>query len=593
MSLLNNDPLTQLAFSMFENKGVYAVLVGSGLSRAADIPTGWEITLDLIRRVALAKGVAEQADWAKWYRDETGDDPDYSALLAELAATPEERRAILHGYIEPSQEDRDEGRKVPTTAHRAIAALVRGGYVRVLVTTNFDRLLENALREVGVEPTVVSSLDALLGAEPIVHSKCYVLKLHGDYKDARIRNIDEELSAYPAEYDALLDRIFDEHGLIVAGWSGEWDTALRGAMLRTANRRYPVWWLARSGVRKAVQELVDHRRARVVTANDADAFFSGLRQRIETLEQTRQQNPDSIDLLVNSAKRYLAKPEFRIQLDEMIAQEGNRLMALLDGEEFAAQGATDATALRARIQRYEAISEGLIRVVGVLGRWGDGSELSVVLDLIRAIYAHAEKVGGGLVIYLGWRPYPALLMLYAYGLGLMRSQRYKILHALFIAECARENREPRRMIELLFVDTWKGDDGNAWNIVARTERRKTPLSDYLLGRFAEWGKSFSGLIADFELPFERFEFLGSLAYLEAESEETLKGALSNPAYQGPVRMPMGRIGWHSRNFERLTAELKAEDMRKKLCDAGFAHGSPEYLNLFISNATRIASQMSW
>jgi hypothetical protein len=44
MSLLSNDPLTQLAFSVFENKGVYAVLVGSGLSRAAEIPTGWEIT---------------------------------------------------------------------------------------------------------------------------------------------------------------------------------------------------------------------------------------------------------------------------------------------------------------------------------------------------------------------------------------------------------------------------------------------------------------------------------------------------------------------------------------------------------------------
>jgi hypothetical protein len=240
MSLLNNDPLTQLAFSMFENKGVYAIVIGSGLSRAADIPTGWEITLDLIRRVARAKGVAEQADWAKWYKTETGNDPDYSALLAELAATPEERRAILHSYIEPSEEDREQNRKVPTAAHRSIAALVRGGYVRVLITTNFDRLLENALREAGVEPTVVSSVDALLGAEPIVHSKCYVLKLHGDYKDARIRNIDEELSAYPAEYDTLLDRIFDEHGLIVAGWSGEWDTALRTAMLRVANRRYPL-----------------------------------------------------------------------------------------------------------------------------------------------------------------------------------------------------------------------------------------------------------------------------------------------------------------------------------------------------------------
>jgi NAD-dependent SIR2 family protein deacetylase len=43
------------------------------------------------------------------------------------------------------EEDRQEGRKTPTAAHRAIAALVRSGYIRVLITTNFDRLLEESL----------------------------------------------------------------------------------------------------------------------------------------------------------------------------------------------------------------------------------------------------------------------------------------------------------------------------------------------------------------------------------------------------------------------------------------------------------------
>jgi len=161
-------------------------LLGSGLSRAAEIPTGWEITLDLIRRVARAQGTEQQPDWAKWYHETTGQAPNYSTLLEELAGSPDERRAILHRYIEPTEEDREEGRKVPTAAHRAIAELVRRGYIRVIVTTNFDRLTESALREIGVEPTVVASVDALLGAEPIAHSVCYILKLHGDYKDARI-----------------------------------------------------------------------------------------------------------------------------------------------------------------------------------------------------------------------------------------------------------------------------------------------------------------------------------------------------------------------------------------------------------------------
>ena len=51
------DPITALAFSVYENKGVYALLLGSGVSRAAYIPTGWEVTLDLIKRVAALEGV--------------------------------------------------------------------------------------------------------------------------------------------------------------------------------------------------------------------------------------------------------------------------------------------------------------------------------------------------------------------------------------------------------------------------------------------------------------------------------------------------------------------------------------------------------
>ena len=81
MSILIRDPLTQLSFSVYENKGVFAALLGSGLSRAAGIPTGWEITLNLIRRVALAQGIEDQADWTEWYRNTTGQDPDYSVLL--------------------------------------------------------------------------------------------------------------------------------------------------------------------------------------------------------------------------------------------------------------------------------------------------------------------------------------------------------------------------------------------------------------------------------------------------------------------------------------------------------------------------------
>jgi hypothetical protein len=47
------DPSVSLAVTVQSNKGVYALLVGSGLSRSAGVPTGWDVMTDLIRRVAV------------------------------------------------------------------------------------------------------------------------------------------------------------------------------------------------------------------------------------------------------------------------------------------------------------------------------------------------------------------------------------------------------------------------------------------------------------------------------------------------------------------------------------------------------------
>ena len=409
MSLLQGDTLTQISFSVFENKGVFAVLLGSGLSRSAEIPTGWEITLDLVRRVAIAQGVADQSDWAKWYATTTGKEPNYSDLLEEIASTPDERRSILHSYIEPTDDERAQGKKVPTPAHHAIAALVRAGFIRVIITTNFDRLMENALREQGIEPTIVASEDALKGAEPLTHSQCYLVKLHGDYKDARILNTDSELNTYPPSYEQLLDRIFDEHGLIVCGWSGEWDHALRAVFLRTPNRRYPVYWALRGEAGEGAQDLIRHRAAKPIDINGADDFFQGLHQRVETLTQSQRQNPLSMDLLISSTKRYLSKPEYRIRLDDLIAQEVGGAIVKLDSADLSTGTQWSAQEIQRRVQVYQTVVEPLARMVSVLGRWGNGSEHSTVVDVIRALHHHAESLGSVMTVWLGLRSYPALL----------------------------------------------------------------------------------------------------------------------------------------------------------------------------------------
>jgi len=66
------DPLHSLAFSIQANPGIYALLLGSGVSRSARIPTGWEITLDLVSKLAEVADEASIVDPILWYRDKYG-----------------------------------------------------------------------------------------------------------------------------------------------------------------------------------------------------------------------------------------------------------------------------------------------------------------------------------------------------------------------------------------------------------------------------------------------------------------------------------------------------------------------------------------
>jgi hypothetical protein len=144
-------------------RGVYALLLGSGISRSSAIPTGWEIVLDLIRKLAAMKHESAEPDPEVRYKELTGNEPDYSDILDEITKSSAERLLLLRSYFEATEEDRQQGRKTPSPAHRAIATLVAKGYIRVVVTTNFDRLLEQALIEVGIHPTMISTMDAVQG----------------------------------------------------------------------------------------------------------------------------------------------------------------------------------------------------------------------------------------------------------------------------------------------------------------------------------------------------------------------------------------------------------------------------------------------
>ena len=121
------DPILGLAVSMHSGKGVYALLLGSGVSRSSAIPTGWEVIVDLIRTLAHLKGDDCGEDPEGWYKTLTGGEPDSSDILDQLTSSSAERAQLLRAYFEPTADDREQARKAPSPAHRCIATLVTEG----------------------------------------------------------------------------------------------------------------------------------------------------------------------------------------------------------------------------------------------------------------------------------------------------------------------------------------------------------------------------------------------------------------------------------------------------------------------------------
>ncbi len=262
--------IINLVFSMHYNPGVYSLLIGSGVSKAAGVKTGWEIVLDLIGQLASSLQEDPKPDPETWYVAKFNEEPDYSKILEKLAKTRSERMNILKKYFEPTGEEKEQQLKVPTEAHKAIAQMVKLGYIKMILTTNFDRLLEKAIEEVGITPDVIKSEDDFEGVMPYVHSKCVIVKLHGDYKDTRIRNTIEELSNYSDTTSKLLDEVFDRFGLIICGWSGKWDNALRDAILKSPSRRFQTYWLAKGELEEEAKQIITQRRAETIQIESAD-----------------------------------------------------------------------------------------------------------------------------------------------------------------------------------------------------------------------------------------------------------------------------------------------------------------------------------
>lgn len=414
------DPVHQLAFDVQARPKLFLCLLGSGVSRAAGVPTGWEIAVDLLHKVAEARGKRVEGDPEAWCRSHLSHELDYATLMEAVAPVQTQQSERLRQYfLDRDDVDAGERLKPPTRAHQSLAALIRRGMVRTVVTTNFDRLVENALEDAGVPPRNVLATQADFEEHRPFHA-CdhFVVKLHGDWASGEVRNSAADLKQYSVPMDRLLDRLLDEHGLIICGWSATYDVALREA-LRRRTSRHPCYWIDPNELSPAAAELRAHIGAAHIRA-PADEFFEQLEISVKAIDDHR--SPENLDaqVVVARAKRLISEKR-EVELDDLahaLARQLAQWVFQADELNFSSStnsGDTQKSAV-ALLKEMRRRAAPLVSLAVTLARYThDSARITRAVSVL--LQAAEQRCPQDSPLCRMWALHPAHILIYAFGVG--------------------------------------------------------------------------------------------------------------------------------------------------------------------------------
>jgi hypothetical protein len=560
-----NNQIISIAYSAFINKGAFALLLGSGISRKSGIPTGWEITLKLINQIVTLERQDPNGDLEQWYKDYFGKDPDYSDILEQLTNTPEERLNLLRPFIEPDSEELEQGLKTPTIAHKQIARLVKEGYVKVIVTTNFDRLLENSLKDLGVEPTVISNPEHIENSIPLIHSNITIIKINGDYLDTKFLNIKSELEQYDPRLVDMLKFIFENYGLITCGWSAQWDIALV-SILKSANKfRYSNYFTYLSRVNSDLNDLSNFRKGQLVKINDADSFFTEFVENVEALEKGNDQHPLSSQIVLQRLKKYIVKEEYIISLHDLFQDIA---------DDFAKKISTIHLQSVPNLQSIKEIRDLYLSKLDLLANllvngsfWSKQHHYTIIANTLKRIAVLSEQnnisnyVDWGNAVYL-----PSLILRYACGISCIAQGNYKLLRLISLIEF-----KGKYQLEKLDKVT------NPYNVIEKEKlnamdgnNRYIPMSEFIFTYLRPYFMKVIPVDSDYDSYFNYYEFIYSITY-------------PNDDRFGLRWFPIGRYGYKHRNLpNEILKRAEEEGASFELINAGFFKTIEELKSTFDS-----------
>ncbi len=226
------------------------------------------------------------------------DENDYAYYFEKAYPSEELRQQVIASAV--------RGR-FPSYGQEILVSLMKLNFCRIIWTTNFDKLIENAASKLynTTDELTVSTLDSNNIAREAINNERWPLlvKLHGDFQSKKIKNTNTELEKQDIEYRKLLIEQCKRYGLIVVGYSGR-DESIMSSFSEALNDKnsfpHGLFWLLRMSEEPCsrLKELIYKARklninAEIIHIQNFDEVMSDILKQIEDV-------PDDIIKYLNT-----------------------------------------------------------------------------------------------------------------------------------------------------------------------------------------------------------------------------------------------------------------------------------------------------
>jgi len=208
----------------------FCFILGAGASKSSDMPTGYEMALEWLKELHQEdlQGGGDIEDWARKKSPAWGINGFELAKVASYY--PQLYRARFDGSPENGYACLEEALtgKEPSIGYSHLANILANTHHRIVVTTNFDNLVADALYAHSKTIPLVIGHDALASYVKAELRRPLIAKVHGDIGLA-MRNSPAEVAKLPDSWRFSLRQVICKHTPIVIGYDGN-DGSLMGLL---------------------------------------------------------------------------------------------------------------------------------------------------------------------------------------------------------------------------------------------------------------------------------------------------------------------------------------------------------------------------